>query len=223
MISHKYRCILIHIPRTGGSSIERWIGGGDWWSVSPETKHLLASQAKQVYSEYWDDYFKFAFVRNPWDRVVSCLHYSCHFGIEAERTKKRIGWSQQEPIDFSGYKRIFGHPVTVEHDHRFYERSDLLSNHHRPNRVFLNIIDEPIDFVGRFETLKEDTQYIQERIGIEKPFNVHVQRSKRSNYERYCEDDTCEEVRQLYAGDIEAFGYKFETSKHRWRSKTPCA
>lgn len=209
MISHRYRCILIHIPRTGGSSIERWIHGGDWWNASPETKHLLASQAKQIYSEYWDDYFKFAFVRNPWDRMVSCLHFSSHFGIEAEQTKNRFGWSQQGAIDFTGYKEMFGYPVTVEHDHRFYERSDLQTSNHQPNRVYQNILDEPIDFVGRFETLKEDTKTIQEKIGMEKRFKVHAQRSKRGKYERYYDEVSCEEVRQLYAGDIEAFGYAY--------------
>lgn len=47
MISHELKCIFVHIPRTAGSNIERSLIGQDWWEVSHETKHLLASQAKK--------------------------------------------------------------------------------------------------------------------------------------------------------------------------------
>ncbi len=212
MISHKYRCILIHIPRTGGSSIERWIHGQDWWNTSPETKHLLASQAKRVYREYWDDYFKFAFVRNPWDRTVSCLHHAAHFGLRSEEDTTEFHWMWRRTIDLAGYKEMFGYPVTLEYDYRFYERSELLTTDHQPNCVYGNILDEPIDFIGRFETLKADTRLIQRKIGIKDSFGVHKQKSKRRKYTRYYDENTRDDVRQLYAGDIEAFGYRYASS-----------
>ena len=55
MISHELKCIFIHIPRTAGSSIERALINDDWWTVESKTKHLIASQAKKIYSEYWND------------------------------------------------------------------------------------------------------------------------------------------------------------------------
>jgi len=71
MISHELKCIFIHIPRTAGSSIERALINDDWWNVDRKTKHLIANQAKKLYSEYWNDYFKFSFVRDPYSRMLS--------------------------------------------------------------------------------------------------------------------------------------------------------
>ncbi|MDF2620749.1 MAG: uncharacterized protein K0S00_3408 [Xanthobacteraceae bacterium] len=54
MISHQYKCIFVHIQRCAGTSIEVWIDGADFWYKEPNNKHLLASQAKELYAAYWD-------------------------------------------------------------------------------------------------------------------------------------------------------------------------
>jgi len=76
MISHKYKCIFVHIPRSAGTLIEYTIIGNDWWNINPQTKHLFSQTAKNLYKDYWYDYFKFSVVRNPWDRLVSMTRYS---------------------------------------------------------------------------------------------------------------------------------------------------
>lgn len=77
MIDHKTKCIFVHIQRTGGTAIEKLFIKNDMWlSGRPNHKHLLASQAKKLYKDYWNDYFKFSFVRDPWSRTVSMLQTS---------------------------------------------------------------------------------------------------------------------------------------------------
>lgn len=201
MISHQYKCIFIHIPRTAGSSIEHWICGQDWWEIDKETKHLFASQAKQLYAPYWDSYFKFAFVRNPWDRMVSCLKYKGFFGIIEKNGQ----------LDFRPYKKRFGYPLTLENDYRFSDRKAIKSKKHRWNCVYLNMLDESLDFIGKFENLQEDTTFIQEQLGIEKPFPIQqpIEHSERSSYVNYYNARSKKTVARLFKKDIKHFNYTF--------------
>jgi len=202
MISHKYKCIFIHIPRTAGTAIEKWICGEDWWYVEKETKHLLASQAKKIYQPYWDRYFKFSFVRNPWDRMVSCLGaYEGYFKI-----------AHDSFFDIGGYKQEFGYPVTIENDYRFSKRSDVLREKHQEYCVYLNILDEEMDFIGKFESLGKDIQYIKKKLKIEMDFPLKVKAgaSKRSkNYQEYYNEQSKKDVEDLFRKDIKKFGYQF--------------
>ena len=76
--------IFIHNPRAAGTSIRRALLHGDdpndnisfpgsrstRWTYN--SKHMFASQARpQIKPEIWKRLFKFAVVRNPWDRIVS--------------------------------------------------------------------------------------------------------------------------------------------------------
>ena len=201
MISHKYKCIFIHIPRTAGTSIENWIVGKDWWKIDPNTKHLLASQAKKIYSKYWDEYFKFTFVRNPWDRMVSCLGFPTYYGINYDGT-----------LNFDKYKELFGYPLTIENDYRFSNRKELITKKHKINSVYLNFIDEKLDFIGKFESLQKDIQFIKKKLNIKEDFqfqNKIVASKRRPDYRDYYNDETRKIVSDLYKGGIKKFNYKF--------------
>ena len=199
MINHKHKCIFIHIPGTGGTSIETALTGRDWWSVESTTKHILASTAKEIYSEYWDDYFKFSFVRNPWSRMVSLLRHGGFYGLHL--------MPEREQLDVSGYIKDY-HPVEID------ERSASAeySGSYLDNAVYLNILNESLDFIGRFENLEQDFNFICDKIGAGDVSLPHVERSKHTNHKHYIEyydNKTRELVRELYRKDIERFGYEF--------------
>ena len=84
MISHEHKCIFIHVPKCAGESIETALmGRPNWESDDPnyaslglpddskigQDKHYTISQWKDHIN--FTNYFKFSFVRNPWDRVYS--------------------------------------------------------------------------------------------------------------------------------------------------------
>jgi hypothetical protein len=158
MISHKYKCIFIHIPRTGGSSIEKFIQGQDQWNINPKEKHLTCSQTKEKYKEYWDDYFKFSFVRNPYERTVSCLNFSDYFGLSLDKNYC---------IDFSKYKEKFGFPKTIEYDHRFYLKKNITENTKLiSNCIYSNILDLSIDRIFKFEELESSVKELRKILSI---------------------------------------------------------
>ena len=91
MISHQHKVIFVHIPKTGGQSIEQMFLddlGLDWAgreplllrpNVDPEKgpqrlAHLYADEYVKygyVTQEQFDSYLKFAVVRDPYARIVS--------------------------------------------------------------------------------------------------------------------------------------------------------
>lgn len=204
MISHEYKCIFIHIPRTGGTSIEAEIVGKNWWTVSPETKHLTASQAKKIYQTYWDDYFTFSFIRNPWDRCVSLTTYpELFYGT----TNKSISL-----LHINNYKQLFGYPVVVEHDRRFYNIEEVRKASHVENAIYSNILDAPMDFVGRFEELHDSFEYICNSIGKKNTPLPMLNPSTHRNgpgYRQYYDEELCRAVADLYEADIKGFNYRF--------------
>lgn len=209
MISHKFKCIFIHIPRTGGSSIEKMLVGRNWWGVDKRTKHLTASQAKSIYRPFWDDYFKFSFVRNPYDRAASLLSFpKIYYGSgESEMlTCSHVDW----------YKEIFGAPYTLEYDYRFWGRDEVLRDIHRANQVYGNILDEELDFVGRFEILHDDMNYVLETIGFGRSDIIHEAASKiqkNDKLEFYQDSIVKNMVRELYYKDFLRFGYQMDWKK----------
>lgn len=207
MICHKTKCIFIHIPRTAGSSIEIAIQGKNQWAVDMTTKHLVASTAKRIYKDYWDDYFKFSFVRNPWSRMVSM----CKYGNSHPRK-----WNQTYGVDISSgklnldnYKKIYNRGIEV--DPRFKYKEEKYENI-IPNAVYLNILNEEIDFVGKFENLERDIEYVSEKIKK----NLKLSReeysgfTKKHHYSYYYTEQSKNDVYDIYKHDIGAYEYKFE-------------
>jgi hypothetical protein len=213
VISHKHKCIFIHIPRCGGTSIECDIIGQDWFHTSPQnnhtpyygyqTKHICASTAKRIYAEYWNEYFKFTFIRNPWMRMLSMNRYPKFYGVE---------FNSDNTLDLTSYFEKF---LNGEFDIRC-----LPTNYNKKyikNSVYLNYIDEKLDFIGRFETLHQDFDYICEKLNVTPhalPYHNRTKNPRLKNnlhYSTYYNEFSRRAVETWYKKDIEYFNYDFET------------
>jgi chondroitin 4-sulfotransferase 11 len=196
VISDRVRCIFIHIQKTGGASIEALLKENDD-TVGPSLhqgrRHMFASEVRTLAGpDRWDRYFKFAFVRNPWDRLVSWYHMCVQV---------------QTPNPFSQYVRE--HAPTFE---AFVMRTTTGMGKRTTYNQLDYLTDERgvllVDFVGRYEALDRDFAHVRERLGLSSGL-PHVNRSAHRHYRDYYTDEMRATVAKRFARDIDCFGYTF--------------
>jgi hypothetical protein len=209
MISHQRCCIFIHIPKTAGSSIEDviwpdqrrrapdqlWMGFIDSHRNKYQTgglQHLFAVHVRQeVGEEIFRRYYKFSFVRNPWDKVISQFFYM----KGRPDLQDYVGMQRDAPL--------------AEYLERIARRKHV--QWEEQVRFLLDETGEPlVDFVGRFETLMADVRTVFDRLGLVDVDLPHTNRSERGAYQLYYDDECRQRVAEMYRADIERFGYCYE-------------
>lgn len=222
IVSHRHKFIFICNGKTGTTSIERGLGGldesVDMNAGAPglwDNKHMPAAVAKAVLpSPVWDGYFKFAFVRNPYDWCVSQFK---HNFCSALRVRKLL----RHPIMARQWLRAH-RENRVWRNKRMMESSDVefLFNHLKQYRGLpgaeglyqCNYVNDPdgnrlIDFVGKFESLERDVERVQKQIGVR--FELpHLNATERPHYSRFLAPSAVEAVGRLWSVDFETFGYE---------------
>jgi len=200
LIDTQRKFVFIHIPKTAGQSL--YINLGGWSRVQPQgfDKGLKKYRHHFTMTEYLEHgyldigkfelYFKFGFVRNPWDRILSEYKYA-----QQIYSKFRIH-------NLRGFiKKNWGNS----------RRHSTIKKHIRPQCEFVYDADGKcmVDFIGRFENLQQDFDIICDKIGIPHQELPHKNKSKHKHYTEYYDDETIEIVRKFYKNDIEVLGYKY--------------
>jgi hypothetical protein len=194
---NRQRCIFIHIPKTGGTSVARSLFG-------EASRHLTYVEYQRANPEKFRRFIKFSFVRNPWDRLVSTFFFLKGGGLnEIDRA-----WAQETLARFDGFDdfvRVWLNPMTAASWVHFRPQSDFILDSGG------NVM---VDFVGRYERLSEDYALVASRLG-KGPHLPLVNRSAHDQYAAYYTLDTREIVASVYARDVAAFGYAFDSATAR--------
>ena len=151
------------------------------------------------------DYFKFAFVRNPWDRLVSCHLNKFRENGPGLKIPDDVDVKLHVGMSFAEF---------VEAVHALPDES---SNPHfrSQHTVFCPRGDGVVlaDFVGRFENLSEDFDVAMRQIGVEGEIQLpHILRNKSRegrSYHEFYDDRLRKLVHERFSDDIEIFGYSF--------------
>lgn len=220
VINHKYKFLFVHIHKTAGSSIRNSLIKNIPESHYFGYDHSFLSVIP--YPEIYKDYFKFAIVRNPWERLVSW--YFSILNLNKENSLKQYVSSNSNNFsEFLNCTNIIyekhSRQKTVSHNNTLLiDYPDLLY----PKSISFNQIDYildinnniGVDYIGRFENLNSSWSYICEQIKLNIPLRNdkigtwNNQSSKKDYREFYNEADK-NKIANLYSRDIESFKYSF--------------
>jgi chondroitin 4-sulfotransferase 11 len=191
MISDQYRFIFVHIRKTGGTSIEK-VFEPTADATDVRHKHASLENYRKSYPRAFRRYFKFGFVRNPWDWLVSRYHWSRDtqhlFDFPFAEMLRRI--ERREPLSAEA---------------SWLETGALLPQWSR--LAVRGAI--AVDFVGRYERLQQDFDVVCDRIGHPRAGLPHVFATRHGHYTEYYDDAARAIVARVYAADIAAFDYHF--------------
>ena len=210
LISHDKQFLFIHIPKTAGTSITNSLTA---YADKPELlweNRLLAGlgihvnhigpwkrrrfrghcSANDVYrnlpQDVYNGLFKFAFVRNPWDLLVSLYNFIP--SRPNHRYQKRVA-----QMTFAEFVEAWTKRPEIRQASRITDmRGNCL-----------------IDFVGYFESISEDFTTVCNRVGVAPPL-PRDNRSRHSDYRESYDDRLQQLVADRLAEDIQFFGYEFD-------------
>jgi hypothetical protein len=194
LLAERLGFVFIHIPKTGGTSIKQALG-----PLSPfghKTAMLLQSSIEK---SVWDSAFKFCIVRNPWDRMVSWFE----FGRLNMRDRKNNYYKSFDAWVLDGMPHGWGTEWKLPE-----QENDPLN---QLNFFMLYRQKSLVNFMGRYEHLEEDFEYIREHVGrhVSLP---HINKStsrKGRNYRDYYTAETQQIVANRFAEEIKYLGYQF--------------
>lgn len=206
--------LFIHVPKTGGSSVETALGlRGDWRVEDRSTlfgqisspdlvalglgsaflTHLTLAEARALVGET-GPLTSFSFVRNPWDRVVSTYH----------RIDKHMLWQARDGgIELTGLTFAEFVPRLLE----------IVHAHTVPQARYVTIDGRvAVDRLGRYETLAADFAALAAAFGIVATLpsvNLGTPRAH-PDYRAYYDDTLRRAVGRFYEEDCDLFGYVFD-------------
>lgn len=218
LISHTHRFIFIHVDKAAGTSLQEALQphaeplaesslrkrlallgplcrvGGLHRAVQ-FGEHVGALAVKRCLpAAIYDGYHKFAFVRNPWDRLVSRYHYLMK---NTAHRHSRIVAAMSGFSEYARWEMTRNKPLLHQHNYVCDADGRLI-----------------VDFVGRFESLHEDFAQVSARLGLEMAL-PHLNSTQRKTYHGYYDKALRDEVGRFFARDVELFGYAFGEADSR--------
>ena len=176
------RFLFTRNPKTAGTSMFRGAIEPSCDAVQGRGKEILNTFLKTAD----ENTFKFTFVRNPWDRMVSLWRYSVGRWTDEELSLR--DFLKKVAKGEANGRQFFLHSVNQ-------------------SRSFLCASEQYVDFIGRFENLPEDWEYVAERTGLSKTLPL-LNQTPHEHYRECYNDETAAMVYERYKMEIDYLGYE---------------
>lgn len=188
-------CVFVHITKAAGTSLALSLFG-------ELPYHYTASQYRVIYGRKdFNRFYKFTFVRNPWDRLYSAYSYLKGGGWNEDDKN----WAKEHLAgveDFNSFVMDWLTPEKLSSHIHLWPQSKFICDH-KGTPI--------IDHLGYFETIAEDFTTVQQKLGLPPKTLKHTNASKRISYTDIYSPEAIAKVRELYKQDIENFGYDFDS------------
>lgn len=215
-IGRRYSFLYFEVPKVACSSIKRTLqlleATGD--RPAPGNVHDKANSpligplssglsSDQLFNA--SGLFRFAFVRNPFSRILSCyLEKIVKHVQERVHHHRLLGFSQSEPVTFAEFLQAVDRVKDRNREIHWKSQSGLLGG---PAIGY--------HFIGRFENLDADFRNVLTQIGIpqDKLFLesiTHHATNAESKLREYFGPAETALVQKIYAADFERFSYSPE-------------
>ena len=190
------KLVFIHIPKNAGTSVHRKLLSPlfQQGNNSVEYKHTLNS-------DFFANYFKFAIVRNPWDRMVSCFHYfkySTRGGFEYNHKT----FVNLKDVSFDRFLDELAWDREGNQTNKHWINQDLMTHDMSSQKCW-------VDYLLRFENLEEDWEEVKKKINLKHNLPMANRSARKKNYHNYYNPRTKKLIEERFKGDIEKFNYSF--------------
>jgi hypothetical protein len=198
MINHEHKFLFLHLPKTGGTSINKFFNdtfdNNERHFGHPYLSEYIYDKKTDKHSNL-NDYFKFTIVRNPYDRLVSAFFYikeDSEFPFDISFRKK---WKLKDDTFESFVKEKL--PIILAN-------KDTRPRHFKPQVEFGTT---GLDYIGSFNTMQDDMNIICNKIGIERQDLPHLNSSIHKSYTEYYNEELSDIVKTLYFNDFNNYDH----------------
>lgn len=229
MISHRYKCIFIHIPKCAGATVERYfeeLGARPYYDARPLPVLRREGLAKAI--NLYPHYFTFTFVRNPYARFISFYFFGLHraacrnehAGYDTlheciELVHELLPIERREDLEgrsFGPHRTSSMYSLVYAWLHSKRQTDHVLDCNRARYFGVSRVNSAPCSFIGRQESFARDFGCVLDIVGApRRPVeSIHVLGDRRDHYSRYYDDRSRRLVEEIYSDDLERFGYEFE-------------
>lgn len=198
------KAVFVHVPKAAGTSVRKALYG-------LKSFHIPAIRYQIADPERFRIYFKFCFVRNPWDRIQSAFRY-LYRRVGSDPSFPDHRWATEMLDGLSSFSHFLDKMDSeasfrsrVRRYIHFRDQLDWIAEPGAGDRRIL------VDYVGKYETLEHDFGVISSKLNsqVELPYERRLSDGRDFRRE-YSSSRMVEIVGHLYRADLDAFGYSFE-------------
>jgi hypothetical protein len=208
---NKIPLLFVHIPKTGGGTVKTYFENKQEHQTGHSSLKKIKKKFYKKYSSYktipFEDYFKFAIFRNPWEKILSL------FNFRAIKTENKY-WDKIR-------RKKYNFKDWILHLHENNNIKNLKKRYGYYNYI---TIDGKIgvDYIINLHNLNEDFELIKKISNRTEDINsitsggnkTYIHSLKHEFFKTYYDDKTIELVEKIHEKDIELFKFSFDNYKY---------